>query len=220
MPISLKREQKTGDIVTIQCGSKYNLSKVCDPGETISVELDVVGQEDIDFVCFSVDSGGHAQEPFCIFYSQPRSPGNEISLKDRDSSPALFRLELSRLPKTIKKLIFTASVRDSGPILDASDIAMKIRQNNAGFHLRLSGRDFSAYKSIIIVELSLGSVWQLEATATGFNGDLGRLVNHFGLEIEESTSQNEVSAEPVVQRDGKIWIDGEEFAVDPENDWV
>jgi hypothetical protein len=97
---------------------------------------------------------------------------------------------------------------------------VEIRQNNGGFHLRLPGSDFSAYTSAVAVELLLGSVWRVEAAAAGFNGDLGVLADHFGVKTEEDFSQNGASAEPVVQRDNKIWIDGEEFVLDPANDWV
>jgi stress response protein SCP2 len=220
MPVSLKREQKPGDMIAIQRGSKHDLGKVLDPAEIISVEMGATGKGDIDFACFGIDAGGRGDEHFFIFYNQTGSPKGEISLKDGNANPALFRLELARLSGSIKRLVFTASVRDSGSTLDTSDIDVEIRQNNAGFHLRLSGGDFSACKSVIAVELSLGSVWQVEAAAAGFKGDLGGLVDHFGINTDEGSSQNAASAEPVVRRDGKIWIDGEEFAVDPENDWV
>jgi tellurite resistance protein TerA len=220
MPIILKREQKPDQVITVQPGSKYDLDKVLDPAKTISVKLNAAGQDGIDFACFGVDSDGHARERFSIFYNQTSSPQNEIILADGRANPALFQLELSRIPEEIKKLVFTASVRDSGSTPGISGMDADIRQNDAGFHLRLSGGDFSTRKSIIAVELSLGSVRQLEAPAAGFDGDLGGLMNHFGLEVEEDTSPDAPPGEPVVQRDGKIWIDGEEFIVDPENDWV
>jgi tellurite resistance protein TerA len=220
MPVSLKREQKLDRMIIIQRGSKHDLGKVLDPAKAISVELGAVGQGGIDFACFGVDSGGRAQEPFFIFYGQARSPANEIILEDGNANPALFRLELSRLPGAIKKLVFTASARDSGAILDISGLDVDIRQNSAGFHLRLPGGDFPACKSIIVIEMSLASVWRMEVPAAGFDGDLGGLVNHFGLEVDEDSSPGAPSDEPVVQRDGKIWIDGEKFDVDPENDWV
>ena len=86
--------------------------------------------------------------------------------------------------------------------------------------MQLSGGNFSAYKSIIVLELSLGPLWQLEVPAAYFDSDLGGLVNYFGLEAKEDSSPDAPFGEPVVQRDGKIRIDGEEFVVDPENDWV
>jgi stress response protein SCP2 len=222
MPIILKREQKPNQVITVQPGSKYDLDKVFDPAKTISVKLNAAGQDDIDFACFGVDSDGHAQERFSIFYGETSSPGNEIIFMDGSTNPnpALFQLELSRIPKEIKKLVFTVSAQDSGSTLDISGLDVDIRQNDAGFHLLLSGADFSTHKSIIAVELSLGSVRQLKAPAKGFDGDLGGLMKHFGLEVEEDTSSDAPPGEPVVQRDGKIWIDSEEFIVDPENDWV
>jgi stress response protein SCP2 len=220
MSISLKRKKKPDQVINLQVGSTYDLGEVLDPTKIISVELSVSGQGDVDFACFSVDAGNRALEQFLVFHGQTRSPGNEISLKDGDTNTALFRLEPSRFPEKIKKLIFTVSARDSGSTLDFSGLDANIHQNNAGFHLRLSGGDLSPHKSVIAVELSLGSLWQLEVPATGFNGYLGDLVKHFGLEVDEDPSPDSPSNEPVVQRDGKIWIDGEEFIVDPENDWV
>ncbi|MDR3341674.1 MAG: TerD family protein [Treponema sp.] len=220
MPISLTREQKFKDIITIQRGSEYDLGKVLDPMKRISVEMGVAGKVNIDFACFGVDAASRVNEQFCIFYNRTNSPGNEISLKDGNANPALFRLELSRLPQVVKRLIFTASVRDPGSMLNILGMDVEIRQNNAGFHLQFSGSDFSTYKSIIVIELSLSAIWQLEATVAGFDGDLGGLMEHLGVEVDKGSSQGEASAEPVVQRDGKIWIDGEEFVVDPEKDWV
>jgi stress response protein SCP2 len=222
MAVSLKRDRKPDLLVTIQRGSKHDLDKVLDPAKTISVKLDAMGRGGVDFACFGVDSDGHAQERFSIFYGETSSPGNEIIFTDGSTNPnpALFQLELSRIPGEIKKLVFTASAQDSGSTLDISGLDVDIRQNDAGFHLRLSGNDFSTHRSIIAVELSLGSVRQLEAPAAGFDGDLGGLMKHFGLEVDERSSPDAAFSEPVVQRDGKIWIDGEEFVVDPENDWV
>jgi tellurite resistance protein TerA len=220
MAISLKRDQKPDRVITIQRGYKYELGKVLNPVETIDVELSISGQGAVDFACFGLDAGSRALEQFFIFYGQTHSPENEISLKDGNANPALFRLKLSRLPGAIKKLVFTASARESGSPLDISGLDAVIRQNSAGFQLRLSGNGFSACNSIIVIELSLDSAWQVEAPAAGFGGDLGGLANHFGLEVDGESSPDAPSVEPVVQRDGKIWIDGEEFAVDPENDWV
>jgi stress response protein SCP2 len=220
MPISLKRERESDQVITLQQGSKYDLDKVLDPAKTISVKLNAAGRDDVVYTCFGLDAGNQAQERFFIYYNQTRSPGNEIILKDGNANPALFQLELARLPRTIKKLVFTVSIQDPVSNFDISGLDADIRQDKTGFHLRLSGGDFSVYKSIIVVELSLGSVWQLEAPAAHFDGDLSGLVNHFGLEVEEDSSPDVSFSEPVVQCDGKIWIDGEEFVVDPENDWV
>ncbi|MDR2786614.1 MAG: TerD family protein [Treponema sp.] len=220
MPISLKREQEPDRVISLQKGSKYDLDKVLDPAKTINVKLNTAGQGGVVFACFGLDSGSRAREQFFIYYNQTRSPENGIILEDGNANPALFQLELARLPGTIKKLVFTASVPDSVSTFDISGLDADIRQNNAGFQLRLSGGDFSACKSVIFVELALDSAWQLEAPALPFDGDLGGLVNHFGLEVREDSSPELSSGEPVVQRDGKIRIDGEEFVDDPETDWV
>jgi len=219
MPINLKREQKSHNMITLQRGSKRDLGKVLDPRETIYIKVGVL-EKDIDFACFGFDVDNRVNEQFFIFYNQISSPEDEISLEDPNINPALFQLELSRFPKTIKRLVFTASTQNSRSTFDKSDIDVEIKQNSAGFHLRLLGSDFATYKSIILIELSLDSVWQLETVADGFNGNLDGLVDHYGVKVDDGVSQDSVSTEPVVQRDGKIWIHGEEFTLDPENDWV
>jgi stress response protein SCP2 len=220
MPISLKRGQEPDKVISMERGSKYDLDRVLDPAKIISVKINAPGKGDVDFACFGLDAAGRAEEPFFVFYSQLSSPGKEIILEDGNANSALFHLELSRFPGTIKKLVFTVSVRDSASTLDISALDLDIRQNNAGFHLRLSGGDFSTCKSIMVVELSLGSARHLESPAVCFDGDLGGLVNHFGLKVNEGSSQDLDCDEPVLQTDNKIRIDGEEFVVDPETDWV
>jgi tellurite resistance protein TerA len=221
MPISLKRKEKPEQVITtLHPGSTYDVDKTLDPAKTINLEISARGYRDVDFACFSVDAGNRAREQFFIFHGQTGSPGNEISLKDGGSHAAQFRLELSRLPGEIKKLIFTASAADPESTLNISGLYLTVSQNNAGFNLRLFEDDLVPHKSLIVAELALNSHWQLEAPVRGFDGHLGDLANHFGLEVEEEPSPNAHIDEPVVQGDGKIWIDGEEFAVDPETDWV
>ncbi len=65
-----------------------------------------------DIGCFGVDEFGKcSDEKFFIFFNQKVSPGGGIELLDVTSiNESLTRINIRKLPETIKKLVFTATV--------------------------------------------------------------------------------------------------------------
>ena len=153
-----------------------------------------------DISCFGLDNQEKlSNEAYMIFYNQKSSPQNEIELIS-ESPNAKFIINLSKLPETITKLVFTAAI-------DADVSATMKQLSNFQFKMNemsfdLSGDDFNEEKAIMIVEFyKKDNVWRLGANGQGFNGGLEDILKHFGGSVEsnQTPSQEIPLVVPTVQ---------------------
>lgn len=160
-------------------------------GPQLRVGLGAVGAGlSFDISCFGVDAGDKlSDDRYFVFFNQTSSPEGAIKLAGaRGEDSQSFEIDLSRLPGTIRKLVFAITIDGSG----------KMRQLQSG-HFRLvaggaeaarfnfSGSDFAQEKAIIAGEIYLKDVWRVAAVGQGFSGGLSALLKYFGgQEIEEA----------------------------------
>lgn len=150
-----------------------------------------------DIACFGVDEHGKCSDDrFFIFYNQKHSPCHSIVLTDTEEpNQECININLAGLPKTIKKLLLTATIDGQGNMsqLDTGSLVISQRQNNLG-QFSFKGSDFEKEKSLLIGEFYFKDEWRFSAIGQGFNGGLSALLSYFG--IEEAQTTTVVSAEP------------------------
>lgn len=91
-------------------GTRDKISKYVDVDSEICIEMSINGSSVYDFCCFGIDKSGKlSDDRYMIFYNQTSSPDNEVSFVSGNNSTK-FYINLSKLPSSIDKLVFTASI--------------------------------------------------------------------------------------------------------------
>jgi len=158
-------------------GQKGKLADLgCTGSFPITLTLAAPGM-DIDISCFGLDANGQlSDDRYMVFFNQLACPGGGVTLALGHGS-ATFTTDISRLPETIHKLVFTASINDSGTMRQLG--ASSLRLGSAAF--AFSGADFQDEKAVIVGELyKRDGQWRFGAVGQGFNGGLSALLKHFG----------------------------------------
>ena len=165
-------------------GQKSKLSDLT-PSMNIGVVIQVDGADTYDISCFGVDSEGKlSDDRYFIFFNQPSSPEGAISSAGLSGGPQqTFTIDLSRLPATIHKLVFTATIDGNGTMAGIRGGNVTLSANGANVAtFAFVGGDFSAEKALMMAEVYLKDVWRFAAVGQGFNGGLSALLTHFGGE--------------------------------------
>ena len=148
-----------------------------------------LGNLEADLSCFGLDGAGKlSDDRYFIFFNQLFSPEGAISASgDLSSGKATFSLNLSKLPSSIEKLTFAATL-DTGMLSSLSSGFLSLSDSSgekARFEFR--GSDFGTQRAVMIVDLYLKNVWRFSAVGQGFKGGLQSLLEHFGGQaLEES----------------------------------
>ena len=190
----------------LQRGMRDKLDKYLNLNSTIEAELTISGPGVYDFCCFGVDmSDKLSDDRYMIFYNQTTSPQNEITYRNNGNS-AFFVLNLSKLPTSIQKLVFTVSIDGNSTMSSITGHSFTLKQNgNSVLNLKLNGSDFKQEKAIITVEIYRKDTWRINAVARGFNGGLGDLLRNYGGQeiVSQSPSPSPMagnSPTPTMQR--------------------
>jgi len=141
-----------------------------------------------DLSCFGMDDQGQlSDDRYFIFYNQPDSPERAISSGgDLTGGRASFTLDLTRLPSTLRKLVFTLTV-DMGSVAQMSAGALTLldsRGEQARFAFK--GTDFARERALMLLEVYFKDVWRVCAVGQGFDGGLQALLENFGGEVAEN----------------------------------
>ena len=132
---------------------------------------------DIDISCFGLDADSKlSDDRYMVFFNQKSCPGGGVVL-ELGSGSATFSTDVARLPETIHKLVFTASINGEGTMRQLGASSLRLGSTTFAF----SGADFSAEKAVIIGEIyKRDGLWRFGAVGQGFNGGLSALLKHFG----------------------------------------
>ena len=172
-------------------GQRDKLGKYVNLASGITIDLSIAGPSVYDYCCFGVDGAGKlSDDRYMIFYNQTMSPGGEIRYTASENS-ARFEVNLSMLPPSVCKLVFTASIDGTGVMSGISSHTFTLSQNGApALSLEMTGADFRQEKAIISVELYRKDEWRINAVANGFNGGLSALLAAYGgEEVTDSAPQ-------------------------------
>ncbi|MCQ9424229.1 VWA domain-containing protein [Pseudomonas sp. LJDD11] len=166
----------------ISQGQRVPLSNLIS-GQTLTLTLAIDSPHVIDYVCFGVDANGKlSDDRYMIFFNQPASPCNSIQQQGNE-----FRLNLSSLPASIDRLVFTASIDGAGTMQQIRASHFSIGE--AGREVargEFSGSSFNAEKAIMVIDLyRKNGEWRLASNLQGYNAGLDALVVHFGGEVAD-----------------------------------
>jgi tellurium resistance protein TerD len=171
-----------------QRGFRDKLNNYINPDNPFSVKLEIDGNDVYDFTCFGLDSNGKlSDDRYMVFFNQLKTPNDEISVSLNPGS-ANFNVNLSKLPSSINKLVFTGSLDGGGLIKNARSIKITAADS---LQLTLTGNDFASEKAIIALEIYKKDVWRVSFVASGFNEGLSALLRLYGGEEIESQPKAE-----------------------------
>ena len=170
-------------MLQMQRGQKAKIADLTqETGLEIVIQYGVTGGGSLDVSCFGLDALGKlSDDRYFIFYNQKISPCGSLASVGSSPGKDVFRVDLSQLPQSVRRLVFTASLDGIGTLsnLTASKWTVKAGgQQIAQF--AFSGTDFSAERAVMIGEVYFKDVWRLAAVGQGFAGGLSALLAHFG----------------------------------------
>ena len=165
----------------------------------VALTMELTGSPEVDVCCFGLDAEGKlSDDRYFVFYNQPQSPCGSIAAGGpAGGARQVFRIDLSRLPETIKRLVFTATVDGGGAMRQITQARVCLSSGGTEvveFHLQPS--DYADEKALMVAELYWKDGWRFAATGQGFAAGLPGLLKHFGGEIMEEQAAPAKSAAP------------------------
>jgi tellurite resistance protein TerA len=157
-------------------------------GLSVAVALELTGQPEVDVCCFGLDEHGRlSDERYFVFYNQPQSPCGAITAQGPSGgNRQVFKLDLLKLPGTIRRLVFSATVEGAASMRQITRGIVQLSAAGtprAEFHLQ--GADHADEKALMLVEIYWKDGWRFAATGQGFAAGLSGLLKHFGGEVAE-----------------------------------
>lgn len=143
----------------------------------------------LDFACFGLDVNGKlSDERYMCFFNQPKTPCGGVAVCEFAGDLIGFALDLNRLPASIERLVFTASVDGAGNLskLGAGHVRVLDGAQEIG-RFAFTGTDFKQERAVMLAEVYLKTgQWRFMGVAQGFNGGLDALVTHFGGTVAQA----------------------------------
>ena len=181
-------------------GQKVKLSDLSSQSKfQIGLAISAPGNISLDISCFGVDDDNKlSDDRYLIFFNQKTSPcGSLSSLGAKNGDQEQFQVDLSRLPSTVRKLIFVVTIDGDGVMSQIKDGYLRLLdQNDELARFTFSSADFQNEKAVLVGEIYFKDIWRLSAVGQGFNGGLKALLKYFGGE-EASVPAAPVPAKPV-----------------------
>jgi stress response protein SCP2 len=153
----------------------------------------------IDVSCFGIDAAEKlSDDRYFIFYNQQKSPeGAIVAMGAHGDDRERFRLNLSRLPAKIRRLVFVATIDGKQTISEiAGGFIRVLAEGEEVARYSFEGKDFGNERAIIIAELYFKDVWRFGAVGQGFEGGLSALLHHFGGEETREGAAEQAAAPP------------------------
>lgn len=165
----------------LQRGFRDKLSNYLNTDNDIQIHINISGSAVYDYSCFGVDADNKlSDDRYMVFYNQTKSPNGEISYTP-ESNGAEFTVNLGKLPPSVNKLVFTASIDGNGTMGDINSHSISVVQKNETLlTMSLNGGDFHNEKAVISIEIYRKDGWRIAAVASGFNGGLSELLKFYG----------------------------------------
>ncbi|RMO92273.1 Tellurium resistance protein [Pseudomonas syringae pv. philadelphi] len=154
-------------------------------GTDLTLSISLKSPHVIDYVCFGVDAIGKlSDDRYMIFFNQPASPCNGV----KQVNGGDFQLALGRLPASIDRLVFTASIDGTGAMSDIQASHFSIQeQGREVARGEFSGATFAAEKAIMVADVyRKNGEWRIASNLQGYNAGLDALVVHFGGEVADA----------------------------------
>ncbi|WP_088187045.1 VWA domain-containing protein [Desulfosporosinus sp. FKA] len=150
----------------------------------------------IDISCFGLDERRQlSDDRYMIFYNQMSSPENSLQMIANSNGKGRFKVDLNKVPTSIKTMVFTAAIDGEGVMSQISSGFIAFADRN-GEQLRydFTSLNFNKERAIIFAELYFRDSWRINVIGSGFDGGLSALLKHFGGEEAKTaeTLQNDL----------------------------
>jgi stress response protein SCP2 len=167
-------------------------------GDSFQIGMAISGlQGEIDSACFGLDAQQKlSDERYMTFYNQPDSPCTGVRLVKSNEDSVRFLCQLSALPASIDRLVFTAALNGPETMRQMQSGYLRfLVANQEVARFSFSGADFQDEKALMVGEIyRKDNGWRFSATGQGFNGGLAALVKYFGGDVAaDDDSQQPVS---------------------------
>ena len=179
-------------MTTLVRGQKTKLT-----GVTQSTNLQVAlssDRADADISVFGVDDAGRlSDDRYFVFYNNLSSPEGAIVASPATNGRVNVKVDLSRLPSQVQRLVFTVTGEQAGP----GNTQFTLTGVDGGYATySTAAAELSGEKALILAELYLKDEWRLAAVGQGFQGGLEALLEHFGGQSASPQSQLPQSQQP------------------------
>lgn len=201
-------------MLTLSRGQKKPLADFT-PSTQLTVTVHA-GLPGTDIAAFGLDAQGKlSDDRFMTFYNQPDAPDGAVRWSQQGDRTT-FQIDLTRLPTTITRLVFTATHDDQAV---GQSPTLTVELPGAVFDAR---DGLVNERAVMLADLYLhppgpGGTWRVAAVSQGFDGGLRRLLEHFGGEAAEEgpaemTPVERVSAAPAAAPTSPAPVSGSSLA--------
>ncbi|TWG05554.1 TerD family protein [Streptomyces brevispora] len=171
-----------------QRGHKAKISDLT-PGTDLYVGVQIAGPGlTFDISCFGLDANEQlSDDRYFIFFNQPKSPEESIQLLGPQAGDTeSFRVTLDRIPASIHKLSFTATLDGAGQMAQVGPGYIRIVAGGEEVvRYAFTGSEFTTERAVMLGDFYLKDVWRFAAVGQGFDGGLDSLLKNFGGEVAE-----------------------------------
>ncbi|WPB91015.1 TerD family protein [Streptomyces malaysiensis] len=171
-----------------QRGHKARISDLT-AGRDLYIGVQIAGPGlSFDISCFGLDADERlSDDRYFIFFNQPKSPEEAIQqLGSQAGDTDSFRVTLDRIPSTIQKLSFTATIDGAGQMSQVGPGYLRIVAGGEEVaRYSFTGSEFSTERAVMLGDFYLKDVWRFAAVGQGFDGGLEALLKNFGGEVAE-----------------------------------
>ncbi|MBT2376418.1 TerD family protein [Streptomyces sp. ISL-111] len=182
-----------------QRGHKAKISDLT-PGTDLYVGVQIAAPGlTFDISCFGLDADEQlSDDRYFIFFNQPKSPEESIQLLGAQSGDTeSFRVTLDRIPASIHKLSFTATLDGAGQMSQVGPGYIRIVAGGEEVvRYAFTGSEFTTERAVMLGDFYLKDVWRFAAVGQGFDGGLDALLKNFGGEVAEEEAPAAPQAAP------------------------
>jgi stress response protein SCP2/uncharacterized protein (AIM24 family) len=141
-----------------------------------------------DISCFGLDADERlSDDRYFIFFNQPKSPEKSLQLLGAQSGDTeSFRVTLDRVPDSVRKLSFTATIDGAGQMSQIGPGYLRIVAGGEEVaRYPFTGAEFTTERAVMLGDIYFKDVWRFAAVGQGFDGGLDALLRNFGGEVAE-----------------------------------
>ncbi|MBP0459942.1 TerD family protein [Streptomyces montanisoli] len=180
-----------------QRGHKAKVSDLT-PGTDLYVGVQIAGPGlTFDISCFGLDADERlSDDRYFVFFNQPKTPEESVQLLGAQAGDTeSFRVTLDRVPASIHKLSFTATVDGAGQMSQVGPGYIRIVAGGEEVvRYAFTGAEFSTERAVMLGDFYRKDVWRFAAVGQGFDGGLDALLKNFGGEVAEEQEAPQPSA--------------------------
>lgn len=182
----------------MQRGMRERLDRHLNLSLPVEINLAVTGGP-AQFACFAVDSQRNFADPGYMVRSDRWSSARGEITYFGGPGRATFTVDLSVLPRSVDRLVLTASL-PQGQVMGAmQSVTASLGQLDADpLVLALGGQQFKNENAVIMLEVYRKDGWRVAAVARGFAGGEDELMRSFGC--QPIPRSQEPAAQPQAQQ--------------------